>query len=66
MTTGGFLGEIALVDRRPRSATATAVSDLRLLELRSHEFERLMDTLPEVHRRITSAIERRSRATPGA
>ncbi|HUQ44051.1 MAG TPA: cyclic nucleotide-binding domain-containing protein [Candidatus Limnocylindria bacterium] len=66
MTTGGFLGEIALVDRRPRSATATAVSDLRLLEIRSHEFERLLETLPEVHRRIRSAIERRSRAPQGA
>jgi CRP-like cAMP-binding protein len=65
MTAGGFLGEIALVDRRPRSATATCVTDVRLLEIRSHEFERLMDTLPAVHRRIRSAIDRRARATEG-
>jgi CRP/FNR family transcriptional regulator, cyclic AMP receptor protein len=64
MTAGGFLGEIALVDRRPRTATATAVSDARLLEVRSHEFERLLDTLPAVHRRVLSAIERRSRTAP--
>ena len=65
MTAGGFLGEIALVDQRPRSATATCVTDVRLLEIRSHEFERLMDTLPAVQRRIRSAIDRRARATEG-
>ena len=46
LTAGGFLGEIALVGRRPRTATATAVTDVRVLEIRSHEFERLLDTLP--------------------
>ena len=34
MTAGGFLGEIALVDRRPRTATATCVTDCRLLAIR--------------------------------
>jgi CRP/FNR family cyclic AMP-dependent transcriptional regulator len=61
MTAGGFLGEIALVDRRARTATATCVTDCRLLELRAHEFDRLLDTMPEVHRRIRAAIERRAR-----
>ena len=64
MTAGGFLGEIALVDRRPRTATATCVSDVRLLEIRSHEFERLLETLPAVHRRVQQAIERRARSQP--
>ena len=50
MTTGGFLGEIALVDQRPRTATATCVTDCRLLTIRGHEFERLMDTMPAVRR----------------
>lgn len=61
MTAGGFLGEIALIDRGARTATATCVSDCRLLELRAHEFDRLLDTMPEVHRRIRAAIERRAR-----
>ncbi len=61
MTAGGFLGEIALVERRPRTATATCVTDARLLEIRRHEFERLMDTLPGVHAKIRAAIDRRSR-----
>ena len=59
--SGGFLGEIALVERRPRSATATAVSDVTLLVLRQHEFDRLLETMPAVHRRVGAAIDRRER-----
>jgi CRP/FNR family transcriptional regulator, cyclic AMP receptor protein len=65
MTSGGFLGEIALVDRRPRTATATVATDARLLEIRAHEFDRLLDTLPAVHERIRATILRRVR-TPRA
>jgi CRP-like cAMP-binding protein len=61
MAPGGFLGEIALVERRPRTATATAVSDVTVLALRQHEFDRLLETMPAVHRRVRSAIERRER-----
>lgn len=61
LTAGGFFGEIALVEKRPRTATATAVSDVSALELQHHEFQRLMDTMPAVHQRICAAIERRER-----
>jgi CRP-like cAMP-binding protein len=61
MTAGGFLGEIALLEQRPRTATATATTDVSALEIRSHEFDRLMDTLPAVHRRIRAAVDRRAR-----
>jgi CRP-like cAMP-binding protein len=61
LTAGGYLGEIALYDRRPRTATATCVTDVRALAIRAHEFERLMETLPVVDRRIRAAVDRRSR-----
>jgi len=61
MTAGGLLGEIALVEHCARTATATCVTDCRLLEIRRHEFERLMETLPEVRSRVGSAIARRAR-----
>jgi CRP/FNR family cyclic AMP-dependent transcriptional regulator len=61
MAPGGFLGEIALVERRPRSATATAVSDVTVLVLHQHEFDRLLETMPAVHRRVRAAIDRRER-----
>jgi CRP-like cAMP-binding protein len=62
LTAGAYVGEIALFDRRPRTATATCVTDVRLLELRQHEFDRLLDTMPAVHRRIRATIDRRSRS----
>ena len=65
MTPGGFLGEIALLERRPRSATATAESDVTLLVLRQHEFDRLLETMPGVHRRVRAAIDRRERGERG-
>jgi CRP/FNR family cyclic AMP-dependent transcriptional regulator len=61
MTSGGFLGEIALFDRRPRTATATAESDVTVLVLHQYEFDRLLDTMPAVHRRVRAAIDRRER-----
>lgn len=61
MTGGGYLGEIALVEKRPRSATATCTSDVTLLALRQHEFDRLLQTMPAVHERIRATIARRER-----
>lgn len=61
MTTGGFLGEIALLDGRPRTASAFAVTECRLLRLGQHEFERLVDTFPEVSAKVRAAIHRRLR-----
>lgn len=61
MTQGGFIGEIALLDGRPRTATAVAVTETRLLRLGQHEFERLVDTFPEVSTRVRAAISRRLR-----
>lgn len=65
LTAGGYLGEIALSERRPRTATATCVTDVRALRIRAHEFERLMAAMPDVDRRIRAAVERRSRITDG-
>ena len=61
MTPGSFLGEIALVERRQRTATATAVTDVKVLALRQHEFDRLLQTMPAVHQRVQAAIRRRER-----
>lgn len=65
MLAGGFLGEIALLDRRPRTATAICVTDCRLLALQQHEFDRLIDTFPAVHRRVRASIARRAGAGGG-
>ena len=41
---GNWLGEIALVDHGPRTATATTTSPARLLVLGHREFDQMLDT----------------------
>lgn len=42
LRTGDMFGEMALVNKEPRSATVTAVNDSRLFVLTESTFERLM------------------------
>lgn len=65
MMAGGFLGEIALLEHGPRTATATCVTDCRLLSLGHFEFDRLMSTFPDVRTKVLAAIARRARPTSG-
>jgi CRP/FNR family cyclic AMP-dependent transcriptional regulator len=65
MTAGGFLGEIALLEHRPRTATATCVTDCRLLAIQQHEFDRLVDRFPSIYRRVKAAIVRRAAGLGG-
>jgi CRP-like cAMP-binding protein len=62
MLAGGFLGEVALVEHAPRTATATCVTDCRLLTLGHFEFDRLMATFPDVRTKVLAAMARRTRA----
>ena len=58
---GGFLGEVALVEHEPRTATAACVTACRLLTLGHFEFDRLLATFPEVRTKILAAMGRRTR-----
>jgi CRP/FNR family transcriptional regulator, cyclic AMP receptor protein len=59
---GDFLGEIALLDGGPRTATATAVTDSRLLSLEHQAFDDLMDTSPSIRAAVLEAVGQRLRA----
>lgn len=58
---GDFLGEMALIDRAPRSAMAEAVGDVRLLPLNRDRFERLIMKHPEFGRAVLATMARRLR-----
>src|SRR5262245_35624847 len=45
---GDFLGEISLIDGRPRTATAVADGPARLLVLAHRDFDKLMDEYPTI------------------
>jgi CRP/FNR family transcriptional regulator, cyclic AMP receptor protein len=59
---GDFLGEIALLDGGPRTATATAVTDSRLLSLEHQAFDDLMDSSPAIRSAVMEAVGQRLRA----
>jgi CRP-like cAMP-binding protein len=58
---GDFLGEIALVDDGPRTATATTESDAALLVVAHREFHSLMDQFPSVRECVLQALATRVR-----
>jgi CRP/FNR family transcriptional regulator, cyclic AMP receptor protein len=63
LSDGDFLGEIALLDGGPRTATATAVSDSRLLQVTNEQFDELLATTPSVRSAIMAEVGGRLRRT---
>ena len=61
---GDIVGEMALIDHRPRSATVTATSPMRLLAFDAQRFRRLLDEMPEALIRVMERlIERKKNNT---
>lgn len=59
---GDFLGEISLVDGRPRTATTTAVGPVEALVIRRPAFLELMDNFGAVRLGIVMALTDRIRS----
>jgi CRP/FNR family cyclic AMP-dependent transcriptional regulator len=59
---GDFLGEIALLDGGPRTATATAETECRLLSMTYQMFHELLDNAPDIRAAILEAVGQRLRA----
>ena len=59
MSSGGFLGEVALIEGSERTATATCATDCELLEFGSFEFGRVLAAFPDVRARVEAAVARR-------
>ena len=52
---GALVGELALIDERPRSATCVAVTALELLQLDASEFNGWLQQRPEIRDRLLAA-----------
>jgi CRP-like cAMP-binding protein len=59
---GDFLGEISLIDGRPRTATATAEGPVKALVVRRPEFLELMDRYGAVRLGVLMALTERVRS----
>jgi uncharacterized membrane protein len=60
---GEFLGELSLIDGLPRTATATAVEECELLEMKREDFVNFLLQRPAVAIAMASEIGKRLRAT---
>jgi len=49
---GGFIGEMELLSRAPRAATATASTDLAVLVSSASEFQAMLDVAPSVAHKV--------------
>ena len=56
---GDYVGEIALLDERPRTATLTASTDIVVEVLNRAEFSSLLAEEPELSRQIRATMARR-------
>jgi putative iron-dependent peroxidase len=60
---GDHLGEISLLDGRPRTATVVAEGPVRVLMLDRRDFDRLLDEHPAIaHQLVGTLVDRLSRA----
>ena len=58
---GSAVGEMALLDKRPRSATIRAVTDLELLCFKTRDFQDLLETMPKAAGRVLAQLNEKLR-----
>jgi CRP-like cAMP-binding protein len=63
---GEFLGEIALLDAGPRTATAIVETPARLLQMNYEMFHELLGASPEIRSAILEVVGERLRAIDDA
>ena len=58
---GQYFGELALLDRRPRSASVVSDTDMTLLVLGQRQFNGVLDAVPALSRKMLAAMATRLR-----
>jgi CRP-like cAMP-binding protein len=61
VAAGDIVGEMALIDHRPRTATVKALSPLTLLAFDAAKFRRLLDEMPKAQVRVMERLVERLR-----
>ncbi len=56
---GDFLGELALILRRPRTATVTLTAPCRLISISAHNFHPLLMRSPSIQFKLLEAVAER-------
>ena len=58
---GGYFGEPALLDRRPRAATVVSDTDMDVLVLSQRQFNSVLQSAPSIARKLLTAMANRVR-----
>ena len=58
---GGHFGELALLDRQPRSASVVSETEMDLLVLSQRQFNGLLESVPTIARKMLAAMANRLR-----
>lgn len=61
LTEGDFLGEMALLEDLPRSATVVTTSPTRVLEMHRRDFSSVLDDAPHLARKMLATMAHRLR-----
>lgn len=56
---GTMIGEMALVDHRPRNASVIADTDMKLLRFDARHFRQLLDEMPKASERVMTLLHDR-------
>ena len=59
LEAGEFFGEMALLENKPRSASAIAFEDCRLMTVNSQNFNQMVATQPQLIARLTTTLAER-------
>ncbi len=59
LTAGDILGEMAILEQEPRSATAIALDRVRVLQFNKNNFETLMNSQPQLAFKLLNIFSRR-------
>ena len=57
--SGDFIGELALVTHRPRTATVIAATDVRALVVTGRDFDRLVRDIPTIALKVLKTVSER-------
>jgi len=59
---GSMVGEMALIDRRPRTATVVATTPMALLAFDTKAFQKLLSEMPKAEERVHALLATRIKA----
>lgn len=61
LAAGDVVGELSLLDRQPRTATVTAITDLKVLTIAHDDFVKILADVPELAISLLGVLARRVR-----